>query len=185
MDNIQFWIYVAFAALYFLSRALKKKPDQKRPKRRPRSPLETEDSQKAGRTEKPKTFEELLAEFTGESTQSKKEEDYTVEEPEPFADAFEKVASTGKKNIDTASNFEDEGTKRSFADEESKRIYDESVKRAEESALEFSRDEKFLKESERAVSKGSAFAAEIKASLQNQDQAKKAIILSEIINRRY
>jgi hypothetical protein len=185
MDNIQFWIYVVFAALYFLSRAMKKKPEQNRPKQRPRSPLETEDSTSSSKPyERPKSFEELLAEFTGESTGKKKEEEYEVEEPEPFADAFEKVSSAGEKRYEDRS-FEDEGTKRSFADDESRRIYEESIKRAEDNAIEFSRDEKFLKEDKKLQRKGSEIAADIKASLQNRDQARKAVIYAEILNRRY
>ena len=113
MDDIQVWIYVIFAVLYFIAKLFKKKPDEQ-PKPRPLSPLETEDEN----GNRPLTFEELLREFTGE----KKEEQGTQNgEEEPVRK--EKILEPIKKE-------ESQSGKRHFADDESRKIYEESIKMA-------------------------------------------------------
>ncbi len=175
MDNIQFWIYVIFAVIYFLSRSLRKKPAENQQKR-PRSPLETDE----GPRRQPASFEELLEEITGRQTL--KEPPREVEEEESFTPV------TPKKKEPAPPPF-DEGRTRRFSDEESRRIYEESIKNAEGFDLDYKPDAKFAS---RKVLRATAeeeevneFASEIRSTLQNPESAKKAIILAEIINRKY
>ncbi|MFY0685802.1 MAG: hypothetical protein JXQ90_01485 [Cyclobacteriaceae bacterium] len=187
MDDIQFWIYLVFAAIYFIGKALKKKnkPPVNRP--RPQSPLETE-TELADRpqTSRPATFEELLEEITGQKSLEPETpvEESVEEKPVPFYEEQKEIIPVQKDE-----SIEMEGRNRQFADEESKRIYEESIKRAEGFNIGFEPDEKF---SSKKVLRSTAeeeteneFASEIKSMLQNPDDAKKAIILSEILNRKY
>lgn len=185
MDNIQFWIYVVFAAIYFIAKALKKSPKDKPATRKPKSPVQTADDQDKP-YQKPKSFEELLEEFTG-GGQSSREEEVEVEEPEPFAEAFEKLDKPKERLYGEEEKIvRQEGSRRVFADEESKKVYEESIKRAEGANLEFKRDEHFLKGVERKE-EGSEneLAREIREGLSNVNEAQKAVIYSEILTRKY
>ena len=77
---------------------------------------------------------------------------------------------------------------RFFSDEESRRVYEESIKRVEgqkdyKSGKQY-KIKKVLKE-KAEDKKVNRLADEIKSMLQSPESAKKAIILSEILNRRY
>ncbi len=184
MDNIQFWIYVIFAVIYFFGRALRKKPQEK-PKQRPRSPLETESESK----ERPVSFEDLLEEITGrKSLSDPQKSEPEIEEPEieeapPRPSRYERL-----KQEREAEKFE-EGRTRTFSDEETRRVYEESIKSAEGYDLDYGTDEKYASKkvlrSTAEEEEDNEFVTEIKSMLQNKDEAKKAVILSEILNRKY
>lgn len=187
MDDISFWLYIVFGLIYFIARALKKKGQ-------PDASVEDAEQAPPRRTGRPKTFEELLQEFT-EGKESVKEE---VREQEQEVEDFREVRqlkSTSdvkrrvEKEVSTATLFE-EGTTRAFSDEESRRVYEESIKRAEGAIVDLKRDEEFKSsiksrrdyEEERS---GASIASDIKNMLSNPADAKKAIILGEILNRKY
>lgn len=176
MDNIEFWIYIIFAVIYFVARALRGKPKQK-PVSRPKSPLDVSDDQPQSTAEQPMSFEDLLEEITGRKSL----------EEEPSQDPT-RVEQEKKKSDSTSVEVFEEGKSRSFADDESRRIYEESIKRAEQTEISYEPDEKF--KSAKLFSQpgeeevGNPLTEEIKAMLQSED-AKKAIILQEILNRKY
>ncbi|RED96113.1 hypothetical protein [Marinoscillum furvescens] len=176
MDDIQFWLYLVFGAIYFITRSLKKKnPPQ--PKSRPQQ--QTDESTQ--RRNRPVTFEELLQEFT-EGKSTPKEE----EKPEPV-EATQVVKERKWQEENRPKEYE-EGKTRRFSDEESRKVYEESIKRAEGTELEFKRDEHFqskLKSRAKRESESNEVAADVLAMLQDQDQAKRAVVLSEILNRKY
>ncbi len=167
MEDLQLWVYIIFGILYFLSRTLRKKnPEQPR-----QSPLETEDSEPR---RQPVTFEELLQEVTGQRSPAQVEsevEEVLPEEP--------KHNPTQKEQV-----TED---RRHFSDAESREIYERSVKAAEEmSETTFEREDHFkLKSKLSEEEPTSDHISDIRQLLATPDSAKKAIILSEIFNRKY
>lgn len=169
MDNIQFWLYLAFGLIYFITRQMKKKKanndaDQEQAPI-PQKPYK-----------KPVTFEDLLKEFTQEQVDD--EEDEIVEQRKPI------TVAAPKKEV---TPIEEDHLHRRFADEESKKVYQNSIKQAEGADLKFERDMNFKSSIERSEqhAETSEFGAEIIESLRDADEAKKAIILSEIFNRKY
>ena len=166
MDDFSFWWYIIAAVIYFLTRGKKKK---EQPESRPGSENNPPPSQ-------PKSFEDLLREIT----EGRSEEQPTIKQ--------EPVVIEPKETEED--NRRLEGERRAFADEESRKVYEESIKMAEGADLEFAPDESFQ---EPRLFKGStsdsedeewSIADEIRDGL-NTDEAKKAVIYSEILNRRY
>lgn len=167
MDDFSFWWYIIAAVIYFLTRGKKKK---EQPNSRPGSETKAPHNP-------PKSFEDLLREIT-EGRQ---------EESEP-------VEQESAKERDFSFEEEDdrrlEGERRAFADEESRKVYEESIKMAEGADLEFEPDENYkaprlfkVLEQEQEENEWS-IADEIRDGL-NTTEAKKAVIYSEILTRKY
>lgn len=170
MDDFNFLWYILAAILYFLTRSRKKKKPQ-HPSRpgtdnQPKNP--------------PKSFEELLREITGEPkpepSEPVKQEPLVVEKPDPVS-----LADKEEKRL--------EGERRMFSDEESRQIYEESIRQAEGADLTFERSEHFkqpglLLRTGKPKGKKYTIADEIRDGLTSKE-AKKAIIYSEIIHRKY
>lgn len=174
MDDIQFWLYLLFAVIYFVSRALKKK-DPKKTEKRTASRNSTPEERPQ---RKPVSFEELLQEFT-EGRKPEVEEPEYEEEP-----AYEQRIEEPKREEEPV--FE-EGITRRFSDVESKRIYEESIAKAEGAEIAFQHDDDFKSKLQRTADKeqSSGVAQEIRDMLQNPNDARKAIVLGEILNRKY
>ena len=167
MEDFNFWWYIIAAVIYFLTRGKKKKQTPKQSR-----PGSENNPQTSGR---PKTFEELLREITEGSTTEAEEE--PVQEPE--------VIEPKKEPEETS--FRREGRARAFADDESKRIYEESIKMAEGADLEFAPDENFKSSrlfKDQPKEETTSFAAELMDGF-DADEAKKAVIYAEIFNRKY
>ncbi len=173
MDDIQTWLYVIIGLIYFIVRAVKKKKP---------IPPSTESQQRtssqgsATERRKPLTFEELLKEFTEPQGNQANEEDY--EEAEEIAQ--EK----------TKEDFAQEGSTRRFSDEESRKIYEESIKKAEGFELKYDADEDYHSEKLKSIfhdheEEEDTIADEVREMFSDPQDAKKAIILGEILNRRY
>ncbi|XOV95083.1 MAG: hypothetical protein ACFHWX_10300 [Bacteroidota bacterium] len=176
MDDIQTWIYIIIGIIYFIVRSLKKKTPNSSEQPMPRS---SQPQQSDTQRRKPLTFEELLKEFTnpeaGQDTEEAIEEVEEVERPER-----ERVRE----------EFATEGSTRRFSDEESKRVYEESIKKAEGFKIDYSTDEKYHTEKLKAIlhdheEEESTFADDIKEMFNDPQDAKKAVVLSEILNRKY
>jgi hypothetical protein len=183
MDNIQFWIYVIFGIIYFVARNFKKKSQEKKQP-------STDGAEGSGETVPAQSFEELLEEITGrksvkpESRPVIEEESDRYMQPKPWEEEVKQV-------IDSRSAFEKEGETRAFADEESRRVYEESVKRAEGSDLVYEVDEKYANSKvllETATAEGgkeNKVADEIREMLTNTSGARKAFIAGEIFQTRF
>ncbi len=182
MDDIQTLLYIVIGLIYFLSRSFGKK---KKPQNRPQQQSPEQQQQKTGK--KPMTFEELLEEFTRDAQgQNKKEE--VEEDFEEEVDLPKK--QTSYKTIEEVDDEIAEPATRRFADDESRRIYEESVRGAktyEKAGSLFDNQEKsrFAGYAKAEESKQNEIAKDVKAMLQDADDAKRAIILSEILNRKY
>ncbi len=155
------YFYVILAIIYFLSRVLKGKKQ---------APEDESYDQPETTGKKPVTFEDLLKEFT---------EDKSVEpEPEVVQESVREVEDSRPKSYRSP-----------YSDEESKSIFEKSIKEAEmlskgeepaEKKLVFKEFKPYQEEEETT-----GFATEIREMLQSGDGGKKAIILAEILNRRY
>lgn len=176
MDDIQFWLYLLFAIIYFISRGLKKK-DAPKPSERPRASQPHQESRP-----KQVSFEELLKEFTEGRVP---DEEQVSEKEERLNEGIEHQESEKRRELKPAF---DEGTTRNFSDDESKRVYQESIKRAEGATLDFGRDEDFksrLKSRFEKEEESTSVASDIREMLSNPEDAKKAVVLSEILTRKY
>ncbi len=174
MDDFNFWWYIIAAVIYFLTRGKKKK--QKKPSRQG-----SESAKPQG--QRPKTFEELLREIT-EGPQ----EEEIIEEEEPIIASRTSDKGIGETANSSEATFRTEGRRRSFADDESKRVYEESIKMAEGADLKFETNEKLggsslLKENLRSEESPS-YAQELMDGF-DLDEAKKAIIYTEIFTKKY
>lgn len=176
MDDIQTWVYIIIGIIYFIFRSMKKKApdasDQPLPKSGGAQPTDTE-------RRRPMTFEELLKEFT--DPQANREE---AQEIEPIEEEIE--TARGRKSEE----YIEEGRTRRFSDEESKRVYEESIKKAEGYELEYNTDDKYHTEKLKSIphdheEEGDTMVDEIKEMFDDPRDARKAIILGEILNRKY
>ena len=188
MDNIQFWIYVIFAIIYFVAKNYKKGNKKSR-----QQPNQQTIGQEKTSAPQPQSFEELLEEITGRRKvqEPSQKEINTPNNTEEELDRYQqpKPWEEQERKIEEANDFEKEGRNRQFADEESKRVYQESIKRAEGANLEWAVDSKYANSKvlrETAEEKvASPFIADIREMLADSNETKKAIILSEILNRKY
>jgi len=165
MDDFNFWWYIIAAAIYFLTRRKKKKSQKKIPSGTENTPQ---------RNQRPKSFEELLQEITKGSRPESPEQEPIEIKPE------KKQPSKQEENIRHT------GEGRAFADDESKQVYEESVKMAEGADIAFERDEHFKKprQFEEKSEKEKSYAEEL-MDVFDADKAKKAVIYSEIFTRKY
>lgn len=189
-------IYIVFAIIYFVVRMLKKK-------QQPPDATERDFEQEAGQggqptSERPVSFEDLLRELTGQ----KQPQQASPPPEEPRAPgrnqrrAFQ-FPSDGDNYEDVHEEWEDKdvavlkegSTTRVFADEESKRIYEQSISQVksqeDELGKQLEKAKSRFKEFEIQEEETSAVREEIVEMLQSSEGAKKAIILSEILNRKY
>ena len=179
MEDIQTWIYVIIGIVYFIVRTFRNKKPQQADKP---APATSRPQRPDIERRKPLTFEELLQEFT----EGRKPED--AEEEESVIDSKDVIARRSEER--KRDSFEEEGRDRRFSDDESKRIYEESIRNAEGFDLDFERDDDFkitkLESRHAEEQESEAFqASDIKEMLANPEDAKKAVILSEILGRKY
>lgn len=170
MEDYKIFWYIAAALIYFISRSKKKKSTQKHS----RPGTENNPPPRGNH----KSFEELLREITEGNSDAEVERDRQEERA---------VEEEEREDSPKELELEDNNIQRSFADEESKRVYEESIKLAEGADIEFAKDEKYktkslLKSKHEGVSK--TYAEELMDGF-DAEEAKKAIIYSEIFARKY
>lgn len=165
--DVELILYIIFIVIAILSRVLKAKKESNSPTTS--DPGESMDTPRK-KTEKTLTFEELLREFTGEDTSHRQEP-----EPQPQYTREEEGYS-----------YEEE-----YADDEIRETYSRSVNEAkklktidelvslDEPLERMEHFKQYEAEEENTV------ASEVLEMLQDEEGARKAIILSEIINRKY
>ena len=166
MEDFSFWWYIIAALIYFFTRSKKKKEQPSRPG--------TEKN--PAPSQRPKSFEDLLKEIT-EGAQEAFDPTPPKQEPVEIVKPEEEPESIRL-----------EGERRVFADDESRKVYEDSIKMAEGAELVFEKDEHFqtpnLFKGDRKTHGTTSFAEEIMDGF-DTDEAKKAIIYSEIMNRKY
>tara|TARA_B110000046_G_scaffold138054_1_gene144380 strand:- start:1480 stop:1959 length:480 start_codon:yes stop_codon:yes gene_type:complete len=159
MDNIQNWIYLILGAVYFLSKLRKKN-----------IPAAPESQDKGGTTKKKvKTFEELLGEFTGLNKLDK------AEDEDVKVTVDEKIPAVEKENTITRNPISDDKTSEPVSELAFPKIARLNKDlHFKEYAVENSQDR-----SKKIT------AREIRKELKSPRGIKKAIILSEILKRKY
>ena len=165
MDDFNFWWYILAAVIYFLTRR-KKKQSQKK------SAPNTENTPQ--RNQRPKSFEELLQEITGEN------------QPSPPKQEPVEITAEKKQLSEDEENIQSEGEERVFTDDESRRVYEESIRMAEKTDSPFDRGDRF-KESRLFQEKGdneNSYVEELMDGF-DTDAAKRAVIYSEMLNKKY
>jgi hypothetical protein len=162
---------LAFAAIYFIAKMLRKK---QQPQKGQSAQLDTDKAT----YRRPKTFEELLGEITGQQQMLERQEEDEI----PFGEQKQKevVAEPIKEEPKPRHVYE-----RKFSDEESKKVYEEAIKRADVAPLEFSRSKAYKIGASKRSERRSIQNTEIRSMLKSKQGAQKALILSEILNRKY
>ena len=177
MDDII--IYLIFLGFALLSRLLTKKKDPAVPPKRTRSQEGAEEEYGGG--QRPKSFEELLREFTEE-----REPEPPVRErrPEPVTE----YTSYEDEPYQTE-NYEDEYLR----DQEAKEVYEKSVKQAKnlktiDELVDYDTVKTKLdtdKFDPYSTQEKSTLADQIRNDLQKPDEVRKAVIYAEILQRKY
>lgn len=164
MDNIQNWIYLILGALYFLSKLRKKN----------KSAAPESEGQSSTMAKKVKTFEELLGEFTGLNTLEK---DGNIEE---------KVIEGGTNPAKEIANEVAEKKPNSSI----MPVVEESIEASEPAfpkitPLHQDRQMKELSVEDYHKRSKKIKASEIRDELKSPSGIRKAVILSEILKRKY
>jgi len=181
MSDLELYIYIGLALIYFITRALKQKKTPRPPGNyRNPTPMEQESSRESPR-ERPMTFEELLQEFTGNKepaptfTPAAAEELQEEEEVETIAEDSE---------IQTYEGYDDYKTSGYTSYEE---LYEKSQNLStidEQVSLEERMEKEFEEEYE---PKTETFyrAGKYRQMLMRKESLRDALILKEILNPKY
>jgi hypothetical protein len=190
MDSLQFWIYIIIAVIYVISRAMKKANQDRQSSSGP-----SQDESSPGEFPKQLTFEELLREIT-ESKQPKPQQPQPAPRrvPEKIRQAVPKPKPA---YVDYDDDLEDEAKGLEDIDYESRRqeqAYDayEQAKRdaflrpsLEETLFKEKTDVSYSRFKEFSMRRRTSLLDEYVAELRKPSGFKKAIVLSEILNRRF
>jgi len=180
MDNIKILYFIIAVIIFIVSRvrkANKNKPPAPRRNNRPSNPTSPQ-----GEEQVPTSLEEMLEEL-GKS----------MEKNNPQKRSSPTLASKPKPVPVKQEPTYQSGVDRRFADDESRRIYEESIHRAEGFDIDFNENSNFKSKrtvfGEGAVKsdihKPNPLIAALKEDLKNPNSVKKAFILSEVFNRKY
>ncbi len=183
MENIQIIVYIVFGIIYLIFKGLQKKAAQKN-----RSPMEGDlvdeskaDYQQPRPRPQPKTFEELLREFSGEAEEATEKVKPRVEE----------VVQQAKRSV-----VQPEKTRevRRYEQPREARSYEQPVvegrrletldQRVSLSSIQKERERTFIT-TENLDEKSSSDANQYTSMLRTLDGAKKAFVMTEIFNRKY
>ena len=181
MNDLEIYIYIALALIYFLSRALKKKKPAKPP--RPTSRTSShEEYEHPAQKEKQVTFEDLLREFTGQKDEPVPEVQEEEVEAENYRSLEQEYIDSEEEPYSVEYETYDESQYKSYEEVYGKgehlKTLDEQVQINEPVRKRF--DEYKIKE-EVNIHKASRF----RKLLKNKDSIKDAIILKEILDRKY
>ena len=181
MDEFKILYFIIAAVIFIVSR-VRKANKGKKPMPPPRQSPRPNRPTSQGDKPVPTSLEEMLEEL-GKSMEKNK----PVSRPVPPKAVQNPVTTPKREPV-----FET-GRDRRFADEESKRIYEESIKRAEGFDLEFNENDNYKTKrtvfGEGAVDKKlhspNPLIKALREDLKKPESVKKAFILSEVFNRRY
>ena len=179
MEDFSTLIYIAAGVIYLIIRLMggNKKKQQKQQKRQPGS------RPQQGRSNAPKSFEELLQEFTEEANQQVQPKEEKAEEPDY---GWETIHDRSKPAV------EEEVTGTFVSDEEAVTRYQESVRMAQQShSIDdlTSRMGKVrrgrMKPYKINKSKGSKELQKVRDMFAKPESLRQAVILKEIIDKKY
>ena len=176
MDSFQFWLYVIIGVIYLVSRARKKKADQSP------GPVDANEEKPFSSTRhegnKPKqlSFEELLKEIT-ESKQQRQ----PVEEP--VVDYDENLEEEEKDLEDVEYDYRKQNKTYEVYEEAKKQAFYrpslEETMKLQDTVVSFGKFKEFEKRAETNL------AAEYLKEFHDPDGLKKAVVMSEILKRKF
>jgi len=182
MDNIQFWLYVIILVIYFISKLRKKPQEDSEPENLPEESGRGFDQEQPARPVKPMTFEDLLREIS----EAKNSPPITTSSPSTEAEypQYEDYDDDIKPEEETLERpvFNDDQTTKIYEEAKSMAFHrpslEETVK-LEQVDTSYKRFRGFEKEKELSL------AAQYAKDLKNPKDIKKALVLSEVLNRRH
>jgi hypothetical protein len=179
MNDLEIYIYIALAVIYFLSRAFRKKNPAKPPRPTQRTTSQ-DDYEQQSQKEKPLTFEDLLKEFTGqkekpvheveeeeEERYESLEQEYIDAEAEPYSAEYESYDESQYRSYDEV-----------YGKGKDLKTLDEQVQINEPFRKRF---DEYMIQKEVNIHNASRF----RELLKNKDSVRDAIILKEILDRKY
>lgn len=182
MEDYKILIYIVLSILYFLFKGRGKK---KKAVTRQKEEAQTRD-QNTDQKRRPKSFEELLAELSGENqdrreTSEYEDDDEILTDKKDIKPLSEQVDERPMHQQVSQEEFEnaDETLKELYKKGERLKSIDELVD-IDEVATQSNRFKEFDTEVE-----DHQFAREIREGLSDPESAKKAIVYAEILNRKY
>ena len=171
MDDLELYIYIALGVIYFLSRAFRKKKPVTPPQNQ-RNADTGHDYDEDTRTEKPVTFEDLLREFTGQKEEA--EYDYADEGEEPDSSYVE----DSPKEYASTEEVEYKSYREVYNVNKDLKSLDEQVDLEKTGKKRF--EEYKIEEGVNVHT-----AKRFRELLRNKDSIRDAIILKEILDRKY
>jgi hypothetical protein len=179
MDDLELYIYIALGVIYFLSRAFRKKKPAAPPQNQ-RNADSRSDYDQTSQKEKPVSFEDLLREFTGQKEKPVYDYDEENEEPDEtyYEDNYYQEEEQNKEEYETEEELEYKSYDEVYNVNKALKTLDEQVD------LELTTKKRF---EEYKIEKGVNIhtAKRFRELLQNKDSVKDAIILKEILDRKY
>jgi hypothetical protein len=176
MDSFQFWLYVIIAVIYAISR-MRKKQKEAQPKVPEREPVQRRDRAMETRespVDKPLTFEELLREMTEGKGRPKEEKVINYEEDFPDEEQdLEDVEYDYRKEDTTLATYE-EAKRMAF-----ERPSLEETMKVEDTVVTFGKFKEFEAQKERNL------AAEYLQDFGDPEGIRKAVVMSEILKRKF
>jgi hypothetical protein len=176
MDSFQFWLYVIIGVIYLVSRARKKKADQSP------GPVDANEKKPFSSTRhegnKPKqlSFEELLKEITESKQQRQPME-------EPVVDYDENLEEEEKDLEDVEYDYRKQNKTYEVYEEAKKQAFYrpslEETMKLQDTVVNFGKFKEFEKRAETNL------AAEYLKEFHDTDSLKKAVVMSEILKRKF
>lgn len=172
MDNIENYLYLAFAVIYIISRIIKaskkQKGSQPQQTRQPGQPQARPINQQQPKPKKTFSFEDILKEF--EKNLAGEEEETAYEKPLPVKEIeHKKPAPEPVRSIESKPNKYESYQEQDYATS--------GFKKEDDKETVFARNEKY--------SITEDVASDYVKMLQDPEGFKNAVVLSEIINRKY
>lgn len=191
MDNIQFWLYVIVAVIYLISAARKKAKKQNQPEDFPetttRPTARQYDEPAPTQRPKPVTFEELLREITEGKLATpppvtERSPEYSQPKPQPEYVDYDDEIEDEEKSLEEVTAVDEERTTKIYEEakklafyrpslEETLKVQDVNTTYGKFAAFEAKQDTNLL--------------LEYTKDLRDPKGFKKALILSEILNRKH
>jgi len=183
--DVELLIYIILGVVYFLSRMLKKPeqaPNEAPPQQRPERRVVTRTSvDRPVDKPRPMTFEELLREIT-EAKQPRRPEPESEPEPEPAYEVYEQIPAEESRSLETVEEEESRMAPAWRAYEQipatERRSLEETMSLAD-TDVSFERFAQFERKEQKSR------AEEYRKLLRNPESLKQAIVLSEILNRKF
>jgi hypothetical protein len=185
MDS--FWIYVIIAIIYVVSRALKKPENQPNdiPDHRPDRPVEYDAAPPSTSKPKPLTFEDLLREITEAKLPQQPVYETRREEPRRRVDYDDDLKEEEQDLEEVSSNkrYKEEERANSVYEEAKRQAFNrpslEETLRVSDTDVQFGKFKVFEEQQKRNV------LEDYTKDFQDAEGLKKAVVMSEILKRKF